>query len=131
MELKDTKAALFDAVVDEVSSLAASSPQPRCGACSHQSRKEFLLTDRPHYKLKLMPKLFMDTARSRTSPEFRRIWLSGMFSTVGYQITAVAIACPRDLCAHRLTGSGWANRAGCPAFHDCGWALRWRHCRSL
>jgi len=48
-----------------------------------------------------MPKLFMDTAPLKTSPEFRRIWLGGMFSTVGYQITAVAIA----LEIYALTGS--------------------------
>ncbi|MDO4897729.1 MAG: MFS transporter [Rothia sp. (in: high G+C Gram-positive bacteria)] len=39
-----------------------------------------------------MAKLFMDTAPLRVSPEFRRIWLGNMFSAVGFQVTAVAIA---------------------------------------
>lgn len=39
-----------------------------------------------------MPQLFMDISPLKVSPEFRRIWVGGLFSTLGYQITAIAIA---------------------------------------
>lgn len=38
-----------------------------------------------------MAKLLMDFTPLKLSPEFRRIWLGGLFSTMGYQITSTAI----------------------------------------
>lgn len=38
-----------------------------------------------------MPKLLMDITPLKISPEFRRIWLGSLFSTMGFQITSTAI----------------------------------------
>lgn len=51
-----------------------------------------------------MPALLMDISPLKTSPEFRRIWAGGLFSTLGYNITSVAIA----LEIYSLTGSAGA-----------------------
>lgn len=51
-----------------------------------------------------MPQLVMDLSPLKASPEFRRIWVGGLFSTLGYNITAVAIA----LEIYALTGSAGA-----------------------
>lgn len=51
-----------------------------------------------------MPKLLMDISPLKESPEFRRIWAGGLFSTLGYNTTSVAIA----LEIYALTGSAGA-----------------------
>lgn len=54
-----------------------------------------------------MPKLLMDTTPLKISPEFCRIWLGALFSTMGYQITSIAIT----LEVFALTGSTAATGA--------------------
>ena len=54
-----------------------------------------------------MPKLLMDTTPLKASPEFRRIWMGGLFSTMGYQITSIAMM----LEIFALTGSTAATGA--------------------
>lgn len=39
-----------------------------------------------------MPSLFMDTTPLKESRDYRRIWMGSVFSTMGFQITAIAIA---------------------------------------
>ncbi len=39
-----------------------------------------------------MPKLLMDTTPLKESIEYRRMWIGSVFSVMGYQITAIAIA---------------------------------------
>ncbi|WP_237224062.1 MFS transporter [Rothia nasisuis] len=51
-----------------------------------------------------MGKVLMDFTPLTYSPDFRRIWLGGLFSTIGFAITSVAIA----LEIYALTGSSGA-----------------------
>lgn len=51
-----------------------------------------------------MGKILMDFTPLTYSPDFRRIWLGGLFSTIGFAITSVAIA----LEIYALTGSSGA-----------------------
>lgn len=53
-----------------------------------------------------MPKLLMDITPLKLSPEFRRIWMGGLFSTMGFQITSTAILLEMFDLTHSTTAVG-------------------------